>query len=253
MEITSPAATKTLRETFQANDLRQHLFSLALLVKSVWSVVKRKTTPTFTDTRAADEANRTTIVALNLMLLSMSANYYHAIADCEDASDNVLHHCNEALNINTKLNTIGAKMEEEDVVIICLLRSLPKRYDNGVLNLEVRATGLKMNVVIKVLTNEPIKRQGENTAPVKLKARLPRSVLSPPPAVTPTAETGARRWINGVNDDYIELAVPVECGLSTGNHFVDTWAFDNGATRIKSCDKEVGMDLDAVLVSKWFR
>ncbi|KAG6590615.1 Copia protein [Phytophthora cinnamomi] len=242
------------------------------LTKSVWSVVNRETKPSFADTRAKDDYVKSSNIAFGLMLLHMDADYHHVVDDCEEAwvAWTRLRSLYGVLNISAKLSNIGAKMEDEDVAI-CLLRSLPKSFENVVLNLEMSNAELRTQDVIKVLTNEHIKRQGDQTAQVKIEdaARAFNAeresrhctycgksghVVEKCWTKQKEENRGARRgrsgrgannvqWRDDSDDDCVAFAVSMECGVSRTNKFQGSWAIDSGATHHICNDKTKFVDI----------
>ena len=274
------------------------------LTKSVWEVVNRQTTPTFTDPRLKDEYVRANNIAFGLLLLHIDAEYHHTIDDCEEAwvawtrlrelyqgsqkagriylkrqlfsiemkeDENVLQHCNEVLNIHAKLINVGAKMEDEDVAI-CLLRSLPKSYENVVLHVEMSNAELKTQEVIKVLTNEHVKRMGDKKT-MKTEDHVKAFNAEKEPRVcsycgkvghsvdrcwSKNKQNGRKsnRFGGNKRANYVErddfddgeyplaFVVSMECGVPSNNALQGMWAIDSGATHHICNDKSKFQVLD---------
>ncbi|KAE8895151.1 hypothetical protein PF005_g16961 [Phytophthora fragariae] len=116
------------------------------LTKTAWHVMKRKTKPSFTDTRAKDE-------------LPPCGRRLRGSVDSVVTPEDAVGLFAESWSHLPEAPLFSMDMSEG---------APPKNYENVVLNLEKSNANQRSQDVVKVLSNEHIKRQSEKTAQGKV-------------------------------------------------------------------------------------
>ncbi|CAH0476234.1 unnamed protein product [Peronospora belbahrii] len=214
------------------------------LTKSVWHVVNRETTPTFSDPRSMEDYVRSSNISFGLMLLHMDADYHHVVDDCEEAWVTWAH-----------LKTLyGGSQKTGRIFLTRQLFSMEMKEGGNDASLQrgsqhrrqayqhrrqdggrrrgdcFFAAELRSKDVVRVLTNEHIKRQGKKTASVKVEEAAKAFITEREPRQCTycgkLGHTAERCWTKQKDENQSAR----RGGLSTGKSMPGMWAIDSGAT-----------------------